>query len=160
MPSEEIVTGVEQVVARFDAMTPALRESLIKHIDYDTIDLQQHIQENKLEGQVLHHRTGNLIDNIFAEPAKDLGEGIEGRVFIGAAAPYGFVHEFGGTFTVPAHRRMQTMAWGREIAPVETTVSEHLATYPERSFMRTGLAEKADDFMADMDAVKAEVANG
>ena len=147
---------------RFNGTDKALIESLghkgqgairaiVGKITEMTLRLQRHIQTEKLEGQVLQHRTGKLINSIRALPVRLEGDSIVGEVQ-GAGGPawYGRVHEFGGVFVFERH---STARYGRGItgtgrvgrktrALEQRTMATYVtAHFPERSFMRSSLNE-------------------
>ena len=102
------------------------------------LKLQRYIVTVKLQGgNPLHHRTGNLQRaTVYTEPIENNGV-ITATVGTSNLAPYGFVHEYGGTFSIPAHAR--TSVLGKVY-----TVREHSATFSERSYLRSSLAENKD----------------
>lgn len=129
-----------------------------------TIEMQRQIVMEKLRGAVLHWRTGKLARSVHQDVQVD-GSQVVGSVYAGKDAPYGMVHEYGGTFQVPSHQRTVVMHQGRQIAARQitrksrraallaaastvrtVTVRAYTVTYPERSFMRTTLAEYAARF--------------
>lgn len=116
---------------------PRMIVAIFKAMEREMITLSQRIKFQYLSGQVLRNITGILRSSINyrmepAEAQPDLTV-IDGRVGIGNTAPYGLVHEFGGTFTVRPYLRSTSHGLG-------TWVREHTATYPERPFMRPALA--------------------
>lgn len=137
--------GDKEVASRLQLYSPKVYESLLITITKLSIELQAKIKREKLTGQVLKTRTGTLRRSINFRVDKTTTD-IIGRVGIGAdAAKYGIMHEFGfkGVENVRGHLRTIKQAFGRSIAPRQIVVSSHTRTvnYPERSFMRTALAE-------------------
>jgi hypothetical protein len=133
-----------------------LHAALVKGIDAATVGVQADVIQNRLHGQVLHQRTGNLIRNIIGPgmfggiemiPIADGGEIITGTIGIGSTAKYGAVHEFGGTYTISAH----TAHWGRGPGKGRTArvsswnVQSHNVTFRERSFLRRSLTENLNN---------------
>lgn len=97
----------------------------------------------KLSGEVLNTKTGTLRraehDSVQVSKLQ-----IEGNVTVDpTASKYGPVHEYGGTFNVKAHLRRSSL--GRQ-----TEVRAHTVTYPERSFMRSTLAEMAPEIVSGL----------
>lgn len=128
------ILGGEQLIAKLNSITPKLRENLRVDLQTFLIDMQTYIKVSKLsapEGyspDQLHHITGNLIRSIHWD-IEDTDKGVVGSEAVGQEAPYGKVHEYGGTFN-----RISTL--GKPFAQ----------TYPERSFMRTSLKELQPKF--------------
>jgi hypothetical protein len=127
--------------------------ALVNRMNSLMVRLQAHIVSEKLQGQVLHHRTGKLSNSIRVIEAHVDGTkliaGVEGA---GGPAWYGVLHETGGTFEVPAYTRrigynakdeitrLLTHAGRVRKAVVRTqnvSVRAHSITFPERSFMRS-----------------------
>jgi len=125
-----------------------LHDSLRVAMARIAIGLQSYIMTQKLEGQVLHHRSGKLVRSI-QQHLEENGNTISAVVQAGTLAPYAVVHEWGGTFLIPAH--LSHSAQGREY-----WVREHTATYPERSFMRSSLREYRDPALREIRAAIQE----
>jgi phage gpG-like protein len=111
----------------------------------------EYVRTSKLSGQVLKNRTGTLRRSIRPDAKFEGGE-IVGKV--GTNVSYARPHEFGGTFRVPSHTRMQSQAFGRAITPVRVNVRAHSVTFPERAFLRPSLAEKREEVLA---ALRGEI---
>jgi hypothetical protein len=129
------------------------------------LQLQAKVVGEKLQGQVLQHRTGKLSASIRAIPVTQEGGVIVGIVEGGGGpAFYGRIHEYGGVFEIPEFQRRVT-GGGKEAINSRTqkkvpgTVRAHTATFPERSFMRSSLAEHRDAIFAGLtQAVRKELA--
>jgi phage gpG-like protein len=140
--------NTEVVAARLRGRGAGLRSSVQECFGRIALWLQRDIQTNALEGQVLHHRSGKLIGSIrqwLEWGGNYTGAGpftisavVQGG---GGVAPYGEIHEYGGTFTIPAH--MSTSRLGNPFQ-----VRAHSATFPERSFMRSRLHEGEPMFLS------------
>lgn len=132
--------GKDALVAKLDAMPATVHAELVKETHSLAIGLQAHIVNQKLHGQVLKQRTGNLARSI-QEQVTEGPQSIEGRVFSAGDVRYAAIHEFGfhGAETVKAHIR--TMVFGREAAPFTVGPFTRQVNLPERSFMRSSLAE-------------------
>jgi len=134
--------------------------------------LQSHIVGDKLSGQVLHHRTGKLIDSIRLNPPEataNENEVVGGVAGGGGPAFYGRIHEYGGTFDVKERERRFGFNRSGEIVKLLTKsgavrkgiygvgqqkVKAHTVTFPERSFMRTSFSELRERIIAELqDAV-------
>jgi phage gpG-like protein len=130
-------------IANIESLPTKLAAQIASTMTWILIDLQSYIVMQKLQGQVLYHRSGHLGKSIIYEQKQD-SEGEHGIVGVAKEAPYGRIHEFGGTFSIPthlahwvrgpAHGQIRTPSW---------TVKAHSATFPERSFMRSALSDKA-----------------
>lgn len=153
----EVLGGDTERVLRAAAdATPA---SLTRGIGRLVLRLLRKVKQEKLSGQVLNVRTGRL--------RRSINQRIEGantaRVsgVVGTNVDYGRKHEFGftGQETVKQHLRNQVKAWGRDIEPMQVTVSSHTRNVklPERSFLRSALAEMQPDIEREGLAIASEV---
>ena len=125
---------------------PQIRARLRRNMEGFLIELEGYVKEKKLTGQVLHVVTGTLRRSIH-HFLRETEEAIIGSVASGREAPYAAPHEFGGTFVIPSHRRTITQAFGRQLkTPSTFTVRQHMAIFPERSFMRTSVRERQGPF--------------
>lgn len=135
------VIGADRVAQKLRDMPSRIREALFKAVQQQWLGLQGYIVQSKLSGQVLHRVTGNLASSINAGGANSLstlvesGDAIIGTV--GTKVRYARLHEYGATVNVPAYNR--TSKLGKSY-----TVRSHKATYPERSFLRSGIRDRAD----------------
>ena len=83
--------------AALDRVPAALQKRLFPVLNRWGLGVVGHIKANKLDGQVLNHRTRTLSRAVFHR-VEESGE--EGTLEVGvdlAKAPYGRVHEYGGT---------------------------------------------------------------
>lgn len=115
-----------------------------------TLALQHHIVADKLQGQVLQHRSGALGRSI-QEIIETLGQQIIGRVFSAGDVKYAAIHEFGGQ--TPPHdilpSKAQALAFMMGGEQVFAKIVHHPGSHiPERSFMRSGLFDMADEIIA------------
>ncbi|HLI84787.1 MAG TPA: hypothetical protein VKV17_12770 [Bryobacteraceae bacterium] len=109
--------------------------SVLKAMFRAVIELQSYIRANKLHGDPLHQRSGNLSRETLTQPDPyRSGNTIIGTVGTSRAAYYGKVHEDGGTYDIPEHYSMSRK--GRKFI-----VRPHQATFPQRSYLRSALAE-------------------
>jgi len=151
-----------RVRARFDKFPTALQSALAVHVERFVIYLQSYVRENKLSGDPLHRRTGNLSASINYTPVQITGHSVESSV--GTNLPYGRVHELGGTFTIPAYMHPGRKA-GADIKEAGLSVKNpssfryepylvraHTATYPMRAFLRPSLRETKGVFSAEISA--------
>lgn len=136
-----------RVTAWLDGMPGRVRERLETAVYAMAEKLRSHVVSDKLLGQVLNRVTGQLGRSI--QYRVDSGQNfVVGAVFSAGDVVYGRIHEYGAVVT----RRME-QAWGRPMKdPREVTF-----TYPERSFMRTSLADERDEIV---EGIKRAVAEG
>jgi len=134
-----ITIQIEDAAVRLklDEMPEAIRGTLRRQIGYAAEKLRTHIARNKLRGQVLNRVTGALGDTL-NQKVEETPTGIEGIVSTGKEVHYAAIHEYGGVFS-----RLMTQAWGNPVKnPRDVTYR-----YPERSYMRTGLADVKEEIV-------------
>lgn len=139
------IFGDKDVRLKLANLHPRLKEEIRKTTDILAINLVRYVKEKKLSGQVLKNRTGTLRRSI-NQKVTDTGESVFAEV--GTNKSYAKPHEYGfsGTVTVKEHLRVMKSAFGRPISPIQVTVKEHemRVNLPERSFLRSSLAEYRD----------------
>jgi phage gpG-like protein len=156
--------NIKEVAGRLEQRTPAILEALRTRMNSLLVRLQSQVQLRHLSAPSgfsatqLHQRSGKLISSIRVTPAEQTDTGLEGSVH-GAGGPawYGRVHEFGGSWTVPAREavRQRFSKTGKLIGAKTFGVKGGTVTMPERSFMRASLAELKDAIITEMrEAVK------
>lgn len=136
------VRGWQSLATEIGNLAPRLNEDLTTTVTEQTLELQRHVVEDKLSGQVLHVRSGNLRRSITAKV-----EGGDGSIrgIVGTNLVYAAIHEFGGTVHVPAMRPIHAKAlhWigegGEDVFAMSTR--PHTVNIPERSYLRSALAD-------------------
>lgn len=150
MKMQATVLGTEKLVSRFEKAGPVFKQELRRAMTRAMIDLQQTVKFRKLSGQVLKNRTGTLRRSINYK-VKETPAAVVGMV--GTNVKYGRFHELGGTFTVAAHVRQQTQAWGRALLePRMVNVRAHQVTFKQRSFLGSAFEERRSAIFAELQA--------
>jgi phage gpG-like protein len=154
----EVIDG-SKAVERVRAITPNVRTALEVKVSALAVRLQRKIRADKLYGQVLKYRSGNL--NTHIEQAVQSSNGSVVGI-VSTAVKYAAVHEYGfhGTVNVREHLRTIKEAFGKSLRePVTYTVSAHsrMMNMPERSFMRSALADMRDEIT---EGIRDAVAEG
>jgi phage gpG-like protein len=141
----ELQDDVTPVLA---AMPDRVRQALSSKATMLAAALQAKIQQ-KLSGGVLNERTGALARSIIAT-IDDTGADISVHVGPSADIKYAAIHEFGGT--IPAHEivpnKAKALAFavgGKQI--FAKRVNLPAVTMPERSYLRSSLAEMAGEIV-------------
>jgi len=142
------------------AKGPKIVQVLFSKVSMLTQMLSSYIQQNKLSGQVLTPRTGNLRASVHAVPTEMQGTKIVGAVeAAGGTAFYGKFFEEGGkgAFRIAAKNK-QSLMW-------TSGGSKHFAfavTHPQirqLAFMQPSLEENKDRIVAELtDAVNKVIA--
>ena len=135
------------VTAALDGLPAQVVKAVAKKVQALAVNLQHHIVADKLQGQVLKHRSGALGQSIQTETTTT-GPTTTGEVFSAGDVKYAAIHECGfhGVETVRQHVR--TMAFGREVAPFLCGPFTRQVDLPERSFMRSSLDDHAERIVA------------
>lgn len=158
-----ITVNEAEVAARLDALPGEINDALRAKMDELLARLQNYIQTEHLSApagfsaKLLHQRSGKLIGSIRMIPTAVSGDGLVGYVE-GAGGPawYGRVHEFGGSWAVPAREgvRRALDKRGKVLGAKTFAVKAFTVVMPERSFMRASLEEMRDFIVSEMqDAV-------
>lgn len=137
---------------------PQLRAGMTQLITRLTMRLLVRVKGSKLSGQVLNVRTGKLRRSINQRVAGQDTPMVSGTV--GTNLVYARPHEYGfkGKVTIREHVRTQVTAFGRSITPVQVVVGSHArnVTLPERSFLRSALADMSGEIDAQTNATVLE----
>lgn len=138
--------------AALDRIPAEVIEEVAKKVRSLTINLQRHVVADKLQGQVLKHRTGALGRSIQTEIRQD-GATTIGRVFSSGDVKYAAIHEFGGR--TPPHdifpSKAEALAFTIGGKQVFAKVVHHPGSnMPERSFLRSSLADMTEEIIAGL----------
>ena len=131
------IVGTKEVLEMIRRKSGQVRSRVKDAMLRITFGLQSHIRREKLSGQVLHRRSGQLSGAVFPEVLQQ-GSQIVGKVFVRPNAWYGKLHEYG--MVSAAHTRTMNHLFGKPVAAFQVKVKAF--KFPERSFMRSSL----DDF--------------
>lgn len=146
------LVGDRAVIAQLDSMPDTVRVALRQKIRALALRLQTHIQRDKLSGQVLNVVTGALRRSIHNTVTEDKYS-VTGRVMSSGDVKYARIHEFGGK--TRAHdiypRKADALSFMMGGRRVFAKVVHHPGSQiPERSFMRTGLADMSAEIVRGM----------
>jgi hypothetical protein len=156
-----------------ESKTGAILKALAEKMDYTTLMLIEKIDNEKLEGQVLKHRTGKLQRSVRQgqELAVVTADSVTGGVTGGGGpAWYGRLHEYEGTYEAyrgrrvalgsRSARRMLIRKAGKYGEDFVTHVQSKPYTihFPERSFMRSTLTEEDDNIRGGFQDAATEAA--
>lgn len=167
------VIGERETVERLRRVAPIIRAALREEVQRLTLKLLRKVKQEKLSGQVLNVVTGRLRRSI-NQRVEEQGAHITG--YVGTNVRYARIHEFGGTFLLPPRERKTYWKMDKEgnlkgfakksKANFEMThAARSVGTYvtmPERSFLRSALAEMKNDIQKGLRsaAIKAAKAAG
>lgn len=152
-----VMLGDKELISKLQAMPAICRQLILAKMQSLALELQRHIVEDKLSGQVLKVKTGNLRRSIsIQQTVTDTGNSFQAKVFSSNDVKYAAIHEYGGTI-VPI--KANALSW---IGPDGKRIFAKSVTLKERSFMRTSLADQRNAIIKGLtDAiVKGVKANG
>lgn len=140
------LTGTESLITRLKKVPPSVFAALVAKTWALAINLQGYIRSNKLSGQVLNVISGDLRRSINIDVIEE-GQKVIGKVFSSGDVKYAGIHEYGGT-TRPHMiypRKAEVLAFMGKSGDMvfAKSVSHPGSVMPERSFMRSSLAENA-----------------
>jgi phage gpG-like protein len=172
VPVNVTVLGKDELVAKYKAAGNRLARALLTSMQRDMVRTADYARTNKLSGDPLHRRTGNLSRAVTGRARLD-GTTVVGEVGT-AGIPYAYVHEMGGTFWIRPHiRRTGFDAKDQRIrlltkqgavraavkAVGDSIVRGHNATYPQRAFLKPSLEENRARITDDLRAACLAVLN-
>lgn len=135
--------GGDVLAAVLRAYGDKVQAAIVQSVGRSALRLQREVMQNRLSGQVLNVRTGNLRRSIHQQ-VTNTGSAVIGEV--NTNVRYGAAHEYGfaGTVNVKASLRQVRQAFGRPLkSPRYVQVRAHSRNVrlPERSFLRSALRD-------------------
>lgn len=158
----EVTEQFGTLIARFNLMSVTTRANLRREVTAIGIALVGYIRKNKLSGQVLQHRSGNLKRAVDSQPFDEGGViGARVGVFAGSRVPYARAQEQGAEVRVPAYngRPMRFIAKSGDLVFTRRRKAYRF-NIPSRSYIRDSLDEMSEAIVLRMSASVAEAQNG
>lgn len=155
------IIGSERVITALGEKPAQVSTAVKSSLDAFAAELAGYIKAEKLSGDPLHRRSGNLAGSIYPyrqDSGTEMGGGARG----GGDIPYAQIHEFGGV--IPAHevvvRNAKALCFTVDgVRRFATRVQIPDVQMPERSYMRSAFNERAPSGMEQLrEAVKAAIA--
>lgn len=150
----EVNVDYGKTLEALDSVPDAVVRAVGKKMRIITVDLQGYVVSQKLQGQVLNHRSGKLSRSI-QQAVETEGTKVTGDVFSAGDVKYAGIHEFGGV--IPAHdieaknaKALAFMIDGKMVFAKRVHIPD--VTMPERSYLRSSLADKKDEIVAGIQA--------
>ena len=147
----------DTAIAALGAMPERIRAALVAKAGVLAAKLQAKI-EQKLSGEVLQMKSGALAGSIGVTIEETSG-GVAVRLATSADVKYAAIHEFGGV--IPPHeivpdkaKALAFLVGGKQAFAARVNLPA--IAMPERSYMRTSLAEMADDIRDELAATAIE----
>jgi hypothetical protein len=150
---------LDSLRTRLQSLAGRLHEVLRPKMQAITEMLASKIVAEKLNGQVLHRRTGILAGSVHATPVTDDGAAIRGGVesSVGPAF-YGRIHEYG-----TGGRGWEIRSVGKRALAFQMSTKQVFAesvfhpALPARSFMGSGLEESREEIIRELGRIVADV---
>jgi phage gpG-like protein len=143
--------GDKELIAQLGEMPTKMRQALVKKMTALSLKLESKIKADKLSGQVLKVRSGDLRASIHALPVVATDSSVTGGAAQSGDVKYGRIHEYGGK--TAAHEIVATkakalafMMGGKQV--FAKSVQHPGSVIPERSFMRSGLADMKEEIVS------------
>jgi phage gpG-like protein len=151
--------GAAELSARLAALPDDLRAALAEKIDALAQDIYAQVVGVNLSGGVLETRTGALRNSIHLR--RD-GQGSSAEIVADGGAPYDAIHEFGGKTAaheiIPDKAKALAFMFNGKQA-FARRVKHPGSQIPERSYLRSALAEKGADILQAIADVVTEAAS-
>jgi len=145
--------------AALAAMPARLRAALLEKATALAAELEAKVRQ-KLAGEVLNMRTGALARSIVATIEDGAGK-VAVSIATSGDVKYAAIHEFGGT--IPPHEivpdKAKALAFaigGKQVFAARVNLPA--VAMPERSYLRSSLAEMADEIRGELTAAVADAA--
>jgi phage gpG-like protein len=140
---------VRGAAGALDRIPPAVSRAVEAKVRALTLNLQSHVVRDKLQGQVLNHRSGALSRSIQQDVNRS-GSATIGRVFSSGDVKYAGIHEFGGQ--TPPHEilpnKAKALSFLMEGKRIFAQRVQHPGSkMPERSFLRSSLGDMAEEII-------------
>ena len=167
----EVTIDDTRAIAKIDAMPPKVQAAVAREARSLRGDLESLVKQ-KLSGGVLNVVSGKLRRSIFGKEVENSSTRIVEAVYSDGSVKYAAIHEFGGTIKHPggtAYIVTKDMAMGAIFIKNSTAANfktppprtkPHDIVMPERSFMRSSLAEMKPTIIDRLTAAAKQGAAG
>ena len=150
--------GADTLAARLESLPAAVQAAVRTKAAELAERLRAHVVDDKLSGQVLRSKTGALAASIGADVTID-GDTIIARVFSSGDVKYARIQEYGGQTAahdiIPNKAKVLAFIAGGET--VFARIVHHPgSTIPERSYLRSSLADMAGVITGELKAAVAD----
>jgi hypothetical protein len=148
------LVGDKEVIQRFASLPERAHRALVAEVTTLALELQAHVVQDKLQGQVLNHITGRLQSSI-QHDVQSSGTTVAGRVYANTStAPYAGAQEFGATIPDRYPVNAKAMHWTSGGQDVFAKFARGF-NLPERSYLRSSLEDYKERIISGMtNAVK------
>ena len=160
-------TNLPALRRTFDNLSPALMRALAERVEDFAYGLQAWAISHYMVTPPgpLHQRSGNLIRALNVAPIEVTDHSV--TTSVGDNIAYARVHEFGGTYNIPAYQRRVSDKVARALGyegkgrvnrkmMERGIVRAHTATYKKRAFLAPSIEDNRQRFQDEMDAAVQE----
>lgn len=133
-------TRLNDVVVQMQELGAGARSRLAAAVGEQALLFEAAVISDKLSGQVLNQVTGALVSSI-ASIVTDDASGVMAKVI--ADTPYSRIHEYGGVIEPVTKLALRFQIGGKWVMVKRVVM-------PERSYLRSTLAERADEIRASL----------
>jgi phage gpG-like protein len=156
------LTGADELLQRLDRLGAEVQACILATSQTLAANLQAHVQQDKLSGQVLKRLSGDLANSIAA--TVDVSDGVvTAQVFAADPPPYAALLEFGGV--IPAHNvrpvsaeALSFMLDGRRVFAQVAHIPD--VTVPVHSYLRASLQDMAAEITSELQQAVALALKG
>lgn len=154
MNVELTIDGDVQLIDRLNLFSDLVHQALVAKMQQVVVNLTEQVKDNKLSGQILNVISGMLRDSIY-NTVTETSDQVIGTVG-SQGVPYAAIHEYGGTTgphsIVATRAQMLHFIWhGEEV--FTKSVNHPGSRMPERSYLRSSLADARQQILNDFGAV-------
>jgi phage gpG-like protein len=125
------IAGDKQTIANLKKQSKSITNIVLNEMKIQMFKLQRHVQQDKLQGQVLFHRSGRLSSGI-KNTSFAVKSFVTGMVYTNVE--YAAIHEYGGVI-LPRLKDYLRFKIG------DKWVTTKRVNMPEKSFMRSALKD-------------------
>ena len=143
------IVGDKKLIEKFNAVMPNLQGELQRATARAALKLLRHVKEDKLNGQVLHVKTGRLRRSITMRVEQD-GTITSGWVGTNVAYAHRLEYGFQGSETVRSFMRRAPGGKKKDARTVTVRSFTRNANQPARSFLRSSYDEMRDEINAQL----------
>lgn len=145
----EFTVDSSQVEALLDKKAEIIIASLRSELTAQTTNLLSYVKDEKLSGQVLNQRSGNLKNSGFTS-FEETADTMVGNVSFGATVPYAAIHEYGGEINIPEVSG-KLMVFERDGQTIFTRRHRAFTVrMPARSYLEPSLEEEGPTIIAGL----------
>lgn len=152
--------GGKELVERLRTMPARVQNALSVKLKVMASEFSEYVKQDKLSGQVLNTASGKLKSSIYArvytsKSKVTMSTGSRGDV------PYAAIHEYGGHTAAHAifPSKARVLRYMRDGSTMYALSVMHPGSdIPERSYMRSALADKSEEIRAALSAATVEEA--